>query len=372
VPNRLILAVLGGGGLLMLIAGCGRGEPEAQPAAPAYGRVTVLDNPENAAFGDSAVKPLVRLDGVRGSDWLNGRLLLVSKENPDEAPTELEGAEFRPLNLYARDLSTGEETPLAPGADNQGYAVASPDRSRIFYKTFDWQSSVGTGYVMDLRTRRSVQVTQRDELELTSGVWLDDRTIVYAALDGRLVFVSEDGAKRDTWSDPDVSQAGDLKAVHGKIFYAASNGVLYTYDTETKKKKIASKSAAPVWASPSPDGTKLAVVQRIRSGAMELSVADADGRNRKAIAQDAQIFGPAWSPEGDRLAYAGIESSGMTRGIYVTNLVTGTTATLPIDAGFIADAPRWSPSGDRLMVTASITGGGRNKPEFVTYLAAAK
>ncbi|WP_276354109.1 TolB family protein [Cohnella caldifontis] len=370
MPNRLKGVVLSAVGLVLFTAGCGHAGNGEDAAAPAYAPVVVLDNPESASFGASEAQPLVRLDGVRGADWLTDDLLLVSKENPNGQPTAEEGTEYRPLNLYARNLATGEDTALAPGPDNQGFAVASPDRSRIFYKTFDLQSTVGTGYVMDLKTRRSIRVTQRDELELTSGVWLDDRTILYAAMDGRLVLVSADGTEKKSWSDPEVPRIGNLSAAGGKVIYSAPYGVLFSYDPETGKRTVVGKNA--VWASPSADGKKLAVVRKIRGGSMELSVADADGGNRAAIAQDAQIFGLAWTPAGERLAYAGIEPSGKTRGVYVSDIAKGTTAALPIDANFIADAPRWSPSGDRLMVTAAVVRGDGGKPSFVTYLAAAK
>ncbi|TJY42315.1 hypothetical protein E5161_09960 [Cohnella pontilimi] len=371
--NRTKALLLTALGMSLFTAGCGisgGSGAEGNSPAPSHSDITILPNPENTSYGTTTVEPLVRIEGVRGSEWLSDDLLVVSKENPDGQPVTVEGTEYRPLNLYAHTVSTGEEEALSPGPENQGYALANPGRRLIFYKTFDWQSNTGTGYVMDLQTRKSVRITEKDELELTNGVWLDERTILYSSMDGRLISVSADGMDRKQWPDPKASMLGNLSAQGGKIYYTTPPGLLLASDIGSGERNVVGKNV--VWAAPSAAGEKLGIVNRIKSGTMELYVTDADGGNRRSIAQDNQIFGVAWNEAGDRLAYSAIEPSGTTKGVYVADPLAGTSVTLPIDIKYIADAPRWSPSGDRLMITDTLIGNDRSKPAFVTYLAAAQ
>jgi len=82
-----------------------------------------------------------------------------------------------------------------------------------------------------------------------------------------------------------------------------------------------------------------------------LIVADADGENQQKIASSTEpIMSPAWSPDGQSLAYVSFESKASA--IYVQVLKTGERSRVSARAG-INGARAWSPDGGTLALTLS-------------------
>ncbi|MDJ0870476.1 MAG: Tol-Pal system beta propeller repeat protein TolB [Gammaproteobacteria bacterium] len=101
---------------------------------------------------------------------------------------------------------------------------------------------------------------------------------------------------------------------------------------------------AYVTQSKGPDGNKR----------YALEVADSDGYDPQSVLESAQpILSPAWSPDGNKLAYVSFETG--QSAIYVQNLATGTRERV---AGYpgINGAPAWSPDGRRLAMSLSREG----------------
>jgi TolB protein len=83
----------------------------------------------------------------------------------------------------------------------------------------------------------------------------------------------------------------------------------------------------------------------------QLIVSDADGANQQAIATSTEpLMSPAWSPDGQSLAYVSFESRNSA--IFVQTLRTGERRRISARAG-INGAPAWSPDGRRLALTLS-------------------
>jgi TolB protein len=87
----------------------------------------------------------------------------------------------------------------------------------------------------------------------------------------------------------------------------------------------------------------------------QLVVADADGENPKVILESAQpIMSPAWSPDGQWLAYVSFENK--VSGVYVQMVRTGERRLISARLG-VNGAPAFSPDGQRLALTLSGSNG---------------
>jgi TolB protein len=89
----------------------------------------------------------------------------------------------------------------------------------------------------------------------------------------------------------------------------------------------------------------------------QLWVADADGENaQSALASPEPIISPAWSPDGNQLAYVSFESRKPV--VYVHNVGTGKRRLIANFKGSNS-APAWSPDGATLALTLSRDGGSQ-------------
>ncbi len=85
-----------------------------------------------------------------------------------------------------------------------------------------------------------------------------------------------------------------------------------------------------------------------------LYVADADGHNsQQVLTSDEPILSPAWSPDGQKLAYVSFESE--RPAIYVQQVASGQRVKLTDFEG-INGAPAWSPDGRKLAMSLSKDG----------------
>ena len=85
-----------------------------------------------------------------------------------------------------------------------------------------------------------------------------------------------------------------------------------------------------------------------------LIVADADGYSPRTVLESREpIMSPAWSPDGQNLAYVSFE--GKASAVYVQRLASGERSRVSARAG-INGAPAWSPDGRKLALTLSRDG----------------
>jgi len=102
--------------------------------------------------------------------------------------------------------------------------------------------------------------------------------------------------------------------------------------------------------------TRIAYVTKSGSR-YQLWVADSDGENaQSALASPEPIISPAWSPDGNQLAYVSFESRKPV--IYVHNVSTGKRRLIANFKGSNS-APAWAPDGKTLAVTLSRDGGSQ-------------
>ncbi len=86
----------------------------------------------------------------------------------------------------------------------------------------------------------------------------------------------------------------------------------------------------------------------------QLQIADSDGYNARTILESTEpLLSPAWSPQGDRLAYVSFEDRNSA--IYVQNIRTGNREKVAFGRG-INSSPAFSPDGKSLLMTRSRDG----------------
>jgi TolB protein len=97
----------------------------------------------------------------------------------------------------------------------------------------------------------------------------------------------------------------------------------------------------------------------------QLIVADADGENARVVLDSRQpIMSPAWSADGQWLAYVSFENRAAS--VYVQRVHTGERRQVSARVG-VNGAPAWSPDGTRLALTLS--GSSGNLDIYVLELA---
>lgn len=97
----------------------------------------------------------------------------------------------------------------------------------------------------------------------------------------------------------------------------------------------------------------------------QLIVADADGENPRIVARSSEpLMSPAWSPDGQSLAYVSFEDK--VAAVYTQVLRSGERRRVSARSG-INGAPAWSPDGRRLALTLSRKDG--NVDIYVLTLA---
>ncbi len=95
----------------------------------------------------------------------------------------------------------------------------------------------------------------------------------------------------------------------------------------------------------------VSVIGHVPTRTFRLVVADADGANPHVVMQSNEpLMSPAWSPDGQSLAYVSFEDR--LPSIYVQVLKTGARRLVSARAG-VNQAPAWSPDGKQLALTLS-------------------
>lgn len=339
------------GTALVLTTACSSGNTESRQVVDKSGtQITVMDNTSESVYTKLKLEGIDKVEGVRGMDWVSEDVIAVDKENRNLTPQTIEGTERYPHNLYLHTLSSGEETALQEGDKNYGAAELSPGKEYLLYK--EAEDVVGLGYIMNLATGASVKVDEAP-FRMEEGRWADDGHVIFPSMDGTIYSVDVQGNK-ETVVKPGEPYVHELRQSGNIIYYVTGEEMqLNAYDTETKQAKALKKNV--VWAIPSPDGSKLAIVKRAQPGEMVLVLCDSEGNEQSELASGQQVFGTSWSPDGSMLAYSLIAENPADdqNGVFITTLETGEQTPLLGDIE-IADQLRWSPSGKKLLASSAV------------------
>jgi TolB protein len=161
-----------------------------------------------------------------------------------------------------------------------------------------------------------------------------------------------------------VEPEADGLAVSFELFNVQSGQALLSQKLVTSERglratahRIADLVFERLTGIPGAFSTRIAYVSaegRAPAKRYRLVVADADGFGPRTVTESSEpIMSPAWSPDGQSLAYVSFE--GKASAIYVQRLATGDRRRVSARLG-INGAPAWSPDGRKLALTLSRDG----------------
>lgn len=339
------------GAVLMSITACSAEGTETRQVIEQSGqKITVMDNTSESVYTQLKLESIDKSDGVRGTEMLSEDIVIVTKENRNLPPQVIEGQEVYPKNLYLHTLSTGEDTPLQESEQTYGSLSLSPDKKHLFY--MEMYEATGLGYVMDLATGDSVKVSDA-EFRSGEGKWADNEHVIFPDMEGNIRSADVNG-KQETLLNTGIPYVHEVFQNGSRILYVTGeDSRLSAYDTGTKQTKVLGTNVE--WVIPSPDGSRLALVQRIAPGERVLLLCDSEGNEQSRLAAGQQIFGTSWSPDGSKLAY-GITATGAAddqEDLFITEVETGEQTPVLNDI-HLSDPLRWSPSGKKLLAATGV------------------
>lgn len=226
-----------------------------------------------------------------------------------------------------------------------------------------------------------------------SAVWSPDRTKIAYVDSWRAIYVMNvDGTDRrriydsSEWSIGrlDWSRDGRYIAFDGTIpFYSGTVLAIISVEGGEVRELLRGWPRFALEPSWSPDGRRIAFTAVVEGQGRQLHVMKADGTEIKQITSDPGFWGgPRWSPRANTIAYV----SNRDGSIDIWRVESdGTNARRLTDAtGASTAGPAWSPDGKRIafhwspneggaqIATASVDGSDvryLDSPEFVSYVA---
>ena len=163
----------------------------------------------------------------------------------------------------------------------------------------------------------------------------------------RRVFEKEADRDSPTWS-PDGKQIAYSRWEQGEFF-------IYIAPIDGKKEERVAIGYWPIWSS---DGTEIAFLTGALDRPRRITLLNLKTKNRKFLRfpdMPMWVRHPAWSPEGDKLAFAWYNRVEFRREdahietIYIVNRGNMETQQIVGEAGGAAVNPVWSPQGDELL-----------------------
>jgi len=225
-------------------------------------------------------------------------------------------------NLVLMDLATGKRTRLTTGPASTGYPAFAPDGKRIAYESEGdiWSVDIATGKAQRLTTHHGMDRSAAwspggDEIAFTSNRW--NRSGIY---------VMDASGERDGLREVTPQGFGGINPVwtpdgDAILFVAAKDTHFYSRgiyrvpaagDSEPER-LTPTDDARNNWPAFSPDGQRIAYISD-RSGFLNIWTMSADGSDHRqvvSVSEDQdypendyiQSMGLRWSPDGRRILH---------------------------------------------------------------------
>lgn len=337
--------------LLFALAACGAGTNGDRTVIKEPGKtITVIDD-AGKEIGDPGVT-VEKIDPYEKAEifgWLDEERVIVAKENETLAEMKLEElADSHPRSLYLYNLNTNQYEPLKE-QDNVflGGASLSPDKKHLIYQEYTLGDPVY--YVMSLDTLETFGLHGDPIGGAISAKWADAKTVIGASYAGG-AFTAGMTGEIDALAELNEGALFVVEPTKDRVYYNTnSDGSLMAFNRATKEKTDLDLDQV-YDVVPSPDGNHMLVLRQDGSQ-KKLILCDADGGNRKTLAEGTELGGVSWSPDQRMVAYTLKEyaNSSSVQALHLHDLLTNEST--PIVVGVESASTYWSASGNELAYT---------------------
>ncbi|WP_028563803.1 TolB family protein [Paenibacillus pinihumi] len=383
-----LVAVIG------LLPGCGLQSNKGEAVTPltSGATLTVKDMAVEQSAGKVEVSQIERIENTSGMAWLSDKQVLLQQE---EIRQQGKGKEpFYSHTSVIYNVDTKAKTPWEWG---EGTVWLSPDGKHAFIAEAKTSKYNLSGQIINLINGLSQAV--KLELGIVTAGWADNNTLLlsvghtveridipsgnssvislHGGEDSSVTGKNEkeniylvDGVRKIKRSLVEIKKHGSGSSGYGSDYSLIAlypiKDTIYYIDDQFKLKSIPIKGGEPsvlaaniIEAAPSPDGSRVALVQQIGETEM-LVLADSHGNIQgDAVARGNLIQRLSWSPDMKVLLFSVYsEAQGGMNGLYAFDLEAGKVTALA-DIQSLSYPIRWAPGSRQFMITDSETRDGQ-------------
>ncbi|WP_298838328.1 hypothetical protein [Clostridium sp.] len=321
--------------------------------------ITLIKGDNISTYNEPALKKIDLINDIRAFEWIDDDTILISKENKTYPKVFTDSGMVYPQNLYLYNLKTNEDKLILGSKESMGNAVLSPDRKHIFYK--EGIENL-TGFILNIKTKHKIQVTNRDNISPTDGQWIDNDNVIFSTLPESKIYTASVKGNISLLTKVKGITSNTIK-IKNDLYYIIGEK-LYKQEINSSNKILLSDGVNSL--IPSPNQSQFALVKHNSNTNRSLILSDLLGNKLKTFAEGTQIMGTSWSSDGSKLAYTVASENNCDAGLFVVNVKSYKVVQLAVDIQYISDSVKWSPSGKRLLASHFMM--HNNKPSFTTHI----
>jgi TolB protein len=298
-----------------------------------------------------SVDKIDKYDGIRGEDWIDNDDILISQENVNLKPIQVQDAMENIRNLYIYQPQTTSKKSLYDEKEYLWMPIISPDKKYILVQNY--KDGEYVGIILD--TDGNVIAENHDEdpakgfhLSYNNAKWVDNEQVIIPTSDqgiclmdinSNITYISNIGAM----------QTDTACKMDNKIYYVSTERNLMSYDITTKQNTVVKKGVLNFELSPKKD--MFSVVLKEKDDRNILMLIGIDGNEKSKLEEAKMIFGMSWSPDQTKLAYLLTAEKESESGLYIRNLNSQTKLFVSSDFMSVDNGLKWNPSGNKLLAS---------------------